>query len=98
MPYGIEFGYLQVICEGYESDSDEFILADSCKVNLNQIFGVTCSKKKLFLLKLKYSLERSLKAKSLGVNIQDHNESAISTPTIIGYYYFNTKFFAVKIK
>ena len=33
----------------------------------------------------KFSLERSLKAKSLGVNIQDHNESAISTPTIIGY-------------
>lgn len=63
-PYGIEFGYLQVICEGYESDSDEFILADSCK--------------------LKYSLERSLKAKSFGVNIQDHTESAISTPTIIG--------------
>ena len=42
-------------------------------------------KKINFLLKLKYSLERSLKAKSLGVNIKDHNESAISTPTIIGY-------------
>ena len=38
-----------------------------------------------FLLKLKYSLERSLKAKSFGVNIQDHTESAISTPPIIGY-------------